>query len=88
MTKSTKVKTNSKPGKSWAEKMKKNDSKVKKLETDFADLKAGTSMYISNPETIAAYIHSIPKGKSVDLKTLRKDLALQNSADGTCPVIN
>lgn len=49
-------------------------------------MKAGSKMYISNPKTIEAYIRSIPKGSSVDLKTLRNDLAIEHKAEVTCPV--
>lgn len=49
-------------------------------------MKAGSKMYISNPKIIEAYIRNIPKGSSVDLKTLRNDLAIEHMADVTCPV--
>jgi len=74
------------PKKSWAEKMEQDHSVVKKLDKDFADMKAGSRMYISNPKTIEAYIRNIPKGKSIDLKTMRNDLAIAHYADVTCPV--
>jgi hypothetical protein len=72
--------------KSWADKMEQDHSITKKLDKDFADMKAGSMMYISNPKIIDAYIRSIPKGKSIDLKTMRNDLALAHHADVTCPV--
>lgn len=72
--------------KSWAEKMEQDHSVVKILDKDFADMKAGSKMYISNPKTIEAYIRKIPKGSSVDLKTLRNDLAIEHMAEVTCPV--
>lgn len=75
-----------KPKKSWTDKMERDHSQVKKIDIDFADIKAGSVMYISNPKTIDAYIRTIPKGKSVDLKTMRKDLALAHGAEVTCPI--
>lgn len=72
--------------KSWADKMEQDHSVIKKLDKDFADMKSGSLMYISNPKTIEAYIRNIPKGKAVDLKTMRKDLALEHAAEVTCPV--
>ncbi len=78
--------TISKTKKSWSDKMEQDHSVVKVLDKDFADMKAGSKMYISNPKTIAAYIQNIPKGKSVDLKTMRNDLAIEYKADVTCPV--
>jgi hypothetical protein len=49
-------------------------------------MKAGSTMYISNPKTIDAYIRNIPKGKYTDLKTMRNDLAIEHHAEVTCPV--
>ncbi|MCW5911842.1 MAG: hypothetical protein KIT62_12245 [Cyclobacteriaceae bacterium] len=72
--------------KSWADKMEQDHSVVKKLDKDFADMKAGSMMYISNPKTVDAYIRNIPKGRAVALKTMRQDLALEHRADVTCPV--
>ena len=66
--------------------MEQDHSVVKILDKDFADMKAGSKMYISNPKTIEGYIRSIPKGSSVDLKTLRNDLAIEHKAEVTCPV--
>lgn len=66
--------------------MEQDNSIVKILDKDFADMKAGSKMYISNPKIIEAYIRNIPKGSSVDLKTLRNDLAIEHMADVTCPV--
>ena len=72
--------------KSWDDRMEQDHSVVKKLDKDFADMKAGSLMYISNPKTIATYIRNIPKGKAVNLKTMRNDLALEHAAEVTCPV--
>ena len=72
--------------KSWTDRMEQDNSIVKILDKDFADMKAGSKMYISNPKIIEAYIRNIPKGSSVDLKTLRNDLAIEHMADVTCPV--
>ncbi len=82
--KDTKKKIASK--KSWIDKMEQDHSVVKVLDNNFADMKAGSIMYISNPRTIDAYIRNIPKGKSVDIKTMRNDLAIEHDAEVTCPV--
>ena len=47
--------------------MSKN--KVKILEKNFSDLKAGQKMLISSPEKIAEYIKKIPEG---DLRLQKK----------------
>lgn len=60
--------------------------KVEIIEKDFADMKTGEKMFIASPKIIDNYINHIPKGKSVSLKTLRKDLAIEHHADNTCPL--
>ncbi len=73
--------------KSWAEKMKKPAlPEVKILAKGFADLKDGSNMLIPTPALIAAYLYHTTPGKRVDLSQMRKDLALANGADGTCPL--
>lgn len=73
--------------KSWAEKMlTKKESKIKRIEFDFADIPAGSIMFIATPKIIEDYIKQIPKGKTITIKTIRKDLAIANNADYTCPV--
>ena len=73
--------------KTWQEKF--NSTKpfsIKTIENRFADLPVGTKMLIATPKIIDAYINEIPIGIEVDLKTLRKDIALTYFADNTCPV--
>jgi len=73
--------------KTWLDKLNApKQPKVKKIETDFADIPAGSQMLVATPQLIDEYIRHIPKGKLVDPKTLRKDLALEHHADHTCPV--
>ena len=49
-------------------------------------MKVGENMLIATPKIINKYINQIPKGINVNIKTLRKDLALTYNADTTCPV--
>ena len=73
--------------KSWKEKL--NIDKpyaVKKLDKNFSDMKVGENMLIATPKIVDEYIKQIPKGINVNIKTLRKDLALTYNADTTCPV--
>ena len=73
--------------KSWREKLNINKSfVVKKLDNNFSDMKVGENMLIATPKIIDEYITQIPKGINVNIKTLRKDLALTYNADTTCPV--
>lgn len=72
---------------SWIE--KRNTDKpiqVKVLNKRFADIPEGDRMLISTPKEIDRYIRNIPIGKSVELRTMRRDLAISNQADNSCPV--
>jgi hypothetical protein len=73
--------------KSWLEKLHENKgSKIKRIDIDFADIPSGSNMFIATPKIIDEYINEIGFGKRNDLKTLRKDLAIEHNADYTCPV--
>ena len=73
--------------KSWLDKLNENkEPKIKRIEIDFADIPAGSTMFIATPKLIDQYIKEIGVGKRVDIKTLRKDLAVEHKADYTCPV--
>ena len=73
--------------KSWIEKRNLDKSPViKKLKDDFADIKAGETMLIANPRLVDEYIRHIPKGKTSDISTMRKDMAAEHGADKMCPV--
>jgi ABC-type uncharacterized transport system ATPase subunit len=73
--------------KSWLDKLNENkEPKIKKIDIDFADIPAGSNMFIATPKLIDQYINEIGVGKRIDLKTLRKDLAIEHNADYTCPV--
>ncbi len=60
--------------------------KVEVLDKDFSDMKKGESIFIASPKILDDYIRQIPKGKSISIKTMRKDLAIANKADNTCPL--
>ncbi|TAF63936.1 MAG: hypothetical protein EAZ55_12585 [Cytophagales bacterium] len=73
--------------KTWAEKFATpKQAEVKRIEKAFADMPEGAMMLIATPQIIEDYIRQIPKGKKVNLKTLRNDLALTYNAEYTCPV--
>ena len=56
------------------------------LHKDFAGVKAGTSMLISSPADIAAYLAKIPKGETRTIPRLRNELARKAGAQSMCPV--
>lgn len=75
-------------GKTWTDKVNDptKDFQVKKLDKSFADMPEGARMLIATPKIIDQYVRQIPKGKSVDFATMRKDLAIEYRAEYTCPV--
>lgn len=56
------------------------------LASDFAGVKAGSTMLISSPEQIARYVAAIPRGEQRSVARLRSDLAQRSKADAMCPV--
>ena len=73
--------------KSWIDKFNQPREKIiKVLETNFSDMKEGEAMLIATPRIIDEYINQVPKSYTVDVKTMRKDLALTHQAEVTCPV--
>jgi hypothetical protein len=73
--------------KSWLDKLQeKKEAKVKHTDIKFADIPADSEMYIATPQIIDNYIKQIPEGKKVSVLNMRKDLAIENNAEYTCPV--
>jgi hypothetical protein len=73
--------------KTWTEKLnEKKESKVKRIDFDFADIPANSNMFIATPKIIEQYVQQITKGKKSAVQTMRKDLAIEHKADYTCPV--
>ena len=71
--------------KTWIEKYNQPREKtIKILDKDFTDMKAGEKMLIATPQIINKYVNQIPSSFLVDMKTMRKDLALSYNADVTC----
>ena len=73
--------------KSWQEKLNIDRTPhIERSDKDFAGIKSGQMMLIPTPQVVDAYIRQIPKGKHVDITTLRKDLASEYHAEVTCPL--
>jgi hypothetical protein len=73
--------------KSWSDKLHSNKlPQTKRIDFRFADIPAQSLMFIATPLVIDEYIKQIPRGINVSFQTLRKDLALDNHADCTCPI--
>ena len=63
-----------------------SDPKVKVLETNFADMKAGQTMVVPTPELIRSVIQGTSEGEQLSLSALREVLAARTTADVACPV--
>ena len=73
--------------KTWLDKLNETkEPKLKRIDIDFADIPSGSNMLIATPKIIDKYIQEIGVGKRINIKTLRKDLAIAHNADFTCPV--
>ncbi len=73
--------------KSWTEKL--DDPRphvVKPAPIDIAGMKAGEIMLVPSPRIVDDFIRKIPKGTSMDVRTLRKKLARKFRAQVTCPI--
>jgi hypothetical protein len=73
--------------KSWNDKL--NNTRPAQVETadkDFAGIRKGQTMLVPTALMVDAYIRQVPAGQSVDLPTLRRDLAAEAGAEVTCPL--
>jgi hypothetical protein len=72
---------------SWAKKL--NSSKtheVKPAPINIAGMKAGQIMLVPTARIVDDFIRTIPRGVSMDVKTLRAKLARKYKAEVTCPI--
>jgi hypothetical protein len=76
-----------KPKPSWTDKIKTSKSPVvKPAPLTFAGMRSGQMMLIPSPKMVDDFIRKIPKGKSVDMATMRTQLAKSQRAEVSCPV--
>ncbi|HKU99996.1 MAG TPA: hypothetical protein VJR58_32170 [Vineibacter sp.] len=73
--------------KTWTEKLSAPvRHQVKPAPLDIAGMKKGEIMLIPSPRIIDDFIRKIPRGTSMDVKTLRLKLARRYKAEVTCPI--
>ncbi|MCH9670096.1 MAG: hypothetical protein K0U93_01495 [Gammaproteobacteria bacterium] len=73
--------------KSWNQKLDGfKPSKVKICPMDIAGMKSGQRMLVPDGGDVADFIRQIPVGESMDVKTLRTELAKHHGAEVTCPI--
>jgi len=72
--------------KSWKEKLYNgNEPKIVRVERAYAGLPAGSTLLVGTPLLVKQYIDAIPEGQTVDVSTMRRDLAARFGADAMCP---
>jgi hypothetical protein len=73
--------------KTWAEKMASAvPHQVKPAPTDIAGMKKGEIMLIPTARMIDDFIRAIPRGKSMDVLSMRLTLAKRHKAQVACPI--
>jgi hypothetical protein len=71
----------------WAERLNSpKRHEVKPAPINIAGMKAGQIMLVPTARIVADFIRTIPKGVSMDVKTLRAKLARKYNAEVTCPI--
>lgn len=77
-----------KSGKSWKESLENGKPyEVKPAPKKFADIAAGEIMLIPSAKIVDDHLQTIPFGHSLDIKTLRQQLATKFNAEKACPVM-
>ena len=72
---------------SWNQKLEASKPhRLKRLDKNFAGMKAGQMMLLPSPKLIDEYIKELSVGTKQNLIVLRKELAKQHKADVTCPI--
>lgn len=75
--------------KSLTEKFSKKDDGVEFIvitEKSFWGQPAGSKMYISSPEEVAAEVSKLKPGQLISIKDLRAKIATKHGADFACPL--
>jgi hypothetical protein len=73
--------------KGWTDRL--NDPRpheVKPAPINIAGMKAGEIMLVPTARIVDTFIRTIPSGQSMDVKTLRQELARKYKAEVTCPI--
>lgn len=73
--------------KTWTEKLASSGThEVKPAPMDIAGMKKGEIMLVPTAALVDAFIRTIPEGTSMDVKTMRRELARRHEAEVTCPI--
>jgi hypothetical protein len=73
--------------KSWTDKLNAaEEPKLKPSPRTFSDIVEGDAMLVPTARQVDEFMRGIPPGTSMDVRTLRRGLALKHGAEVTCPV--
>ena len=73
--------------KSWSDKLADpTPHVVKPAPIDIAGMKKGEIMLVPTPALVDRLIRKIPRGRSVNVRSLRCELARMHGAEVTCPI--
>jgi hypothetical protein len=73
--------------KSWTDKLNAaEEPKLKPSPRTFSDVVEGDAMLVPTARQVDEFMRGIPPGTSMDVRTLRRGLALKHGAEVTCPV--
>lgn len=74
-------------GKSWTEKLNAPaEPVVKPAPISIAGMHAGQIMLVPTTRMIADFMSAIPPGHTVDIQSMRRELAARHHAEVTCPI--
>jgi hypothetical protein len=73
--------------KSWTDKLHAADEpKLRPSPRTFSDIVEGDVMLVPTARQVDEFMRAIPAGTSMDVRTLRRQLALKHGAEATCPL--
>jgi hypothetical protein len=73
--------------KSWCDRLAdETPHVVKPAPIDIAGMKKGEIMLVPTERLVDDFIKAIPHGHSVDVKSMRRELARRHGAEVTCPI--
>jgi hypothetical protein len=56
-----------------------------RIDKDFADIAAGSMLFVGTPQIVEHYVSLIPAGQTRSIERMRRELARKNECDARCP---
>src|SRR5262245_38732326 len=71
----------------WTEKLNDDDRhEVRPAPVNIAGMKAGEMMLVPTARQVDDFIRTLPRGRQMEVKALRRAMAAQHGAEVTCPI--